>query len=647
VTARRGAPPRAVALVAAALAVLAALLGPARPATADPVLSATGLRQEPGLVEFFLSVGGLQPGTTIDPTTVAVSVAGERLPVRSAAQVATTGKDAKAPRRLAVLVLDVSGSMTGPPIDAARTAAAQYAAGLPPDVEVAIVAVSTEAATVLAPTADRARVRGVIDGLRADGETALYDGLRVAAGLAGNGRYAERRVLVLSDGADTTSKTPLAAAREAIAAARTPFDTVAFRTEDGTTEVLADLAKRTGGRAYSAADTAALAGAFRSAAGAFAVQLLVTAEVPPRLGGEQVRLEISAQVGGDVVRTSVPARLASDPRAARPPAPAVAQGPPLAVLGGVLGVVFLGLLLVGLMLFSPLLDFSRQRRRLAQVDRFALTPPPIRTATDGAMARAALAVTAQVVRSPGRQERIAAQLERANLRLRPHEWLLIRALLSFAAGVVLALFAGPLGFLAGVVLTWLGTALYRRNRADKRARAFANQLPDALQLIIGSLRSGFSLTQAIEAMIRELADPLSTEFARAMGETRLGVPLEDALERVAARISCADLSWAVVAIRVQREVGGNLAEVLETTVGTMRERSSLHRHVRALSAEGRLSAYVLIALPFALGGFMLLFRRDYLRPLYTQPIGVLMLGVGAGLMAVGAIWMSRMVKIRV
>jgi tight adherence protein B len=348
------------------------------------------------------------------------------------------------------------------------------------------------------------------------------------------------------------------------------------------------------------------------------------------------------------VSTSVGARLAADPRAGvRPPASVAADGLPVAVLGGMAGVVFLGLLIIGLMVFSPMLDLSRQRRRLAQVERFALTARRPPAATDGVMARAALAVTAQVVRSPGLEERIAAQLERANLRLRPHEWLLIRFLLSLAAGALFALFAGLLGLLAGIVAMWVGTAAYRSNRADKRARAFASQLPDALQLIIGSLRSGFSLTQAIEAMIRELPDPLSTEFSRAMGETRLGVPLEDALERVATRMACADLSWAVVAIRVQREVGGNLAEVLETTVATMRERASLRRHVRALSAEGRLSAYVLVALPFVLAGFMLLFRRDYLRPLYTEPIGLLLLGGGAVLVLVGTFWMSRIVKIKI
>jgi Flp pilus assembly protein TadB len=189
--------------------------------------------------------------------------------------------------------------------------------------------------------------------------------------------------------------------------------------------------------------------------------------------------------------------------------------------------------------------------------------------------------------------------------------------------------------------------MHQRRRADRRTRAFATLLPDALQLRIGSLRTGFSLSQAIDAMARELPDPISTEFGRALAETRLGVDLEDALERLADRMKSTDLAWAVVAVRVQREVGGNLAEVLETTMDTMRERDALRRHVRALSAEGRLSAWVLIALPIGVGAFMFLFRAEYLRPLYTEPLGILMLSGAVILVAVGAFWLSRVVKVEV
>jgi tight adherence protein B len=233
------------------------------------------------------------------------------------------------------------------------------------------------------------------------------------------------------------------------------------------------------------------------------------------------------------------------------------------------------------------------------------------------------------------------------MRLRPHEWVLLRACAAVAVGALMFLVLGWPGLLVGVALGWLLTMGYRSIKASRRSNLFAEQLPDALQLVIGALRSGFSLPQALDAVVRESPEPVGAEFGRALAEHRLGADLSDALEGVVHRTSSDDLNWAVMAIRIQREVGGNLAEVLQTTVDTIRERARLRRHVRSLSAEGRLSAWVLIALPILLGLFMFTFRRDYLRPLYTEPIGLAMLLVGGGLLAIGIVWMSRTVKVEV
>jgi Flp pilus assembly protein TadB len=163
--------------------------------------------------------------------------------------------------------------------------------------------------------------------------------------------------------------------------------------------------------------------------------------------------------------------------------------------------------------------------------------------------------------------------------------------------------------------------------------------------VIGSMRSGFSLPQALDSLVRESPDPVATEFGRALAEHRLGADVSDALERLAHRTRSEDLGWAVMAVRIQREVGGNLAEVLQTTVDTMRERGRLRRHVRSLSAEGRLSAWVLIGLPIALGMFMFFFRPGYMAPLVTNPFGVIMLIGGGLLFVIGIFWMSRVVKV--
>jgi Flp pilus assembly protein TadB len=313
------------------------------------------------------------------------------------------------------------------------------------------------------------------------------------------------------------------------------------------------------------------------------------------------------------------------------------------------GLVFAALLGLFLVVLVPVMAGGRKRRRLAEVQHYRITEDTEETSAlpGGAITRTALAVTEQVVRSGGWEGHFAVQLDRAGMKLRPHEWVLLRVVVVIATAGVLTLALGLIALPFGVAFGWLATAAYHRSRARRRADRFTGALPEALQLVIGSLRSGFSLQQAIEGMVREADEQVATEFGRALAEIRLGMELEEALERLAQRRNNPDLAWTVMAIRVQREVGGNLAEVLNTTVNTIRERELLRGHVRALSAEGRISAWILVALPVVMGGFMFLFRPEYVRPLVTDSRGVLMLLVAVSLLCIGAFWLSRAVRVEV
>ena len=153
-------------------------------------------------------------------------------------------------------------------------------------------------------------------------------------------------------------------------------------------------------------------------------------------------------------------------------------------------------------------------------------------------------------------------------------------------------------------------------------------LPDTLQLMAGSLSAGYSMPQAVDTVVREANPPISTEFNRALVETRLGVDLEDALDGIADRMESVDFAWVVMAIRIQREVGGNLAEVLTTVAATLRERERLRRQVQVLSAEGRLSAWILGGLPIVFALYLLLVRPDYLLPMVQNVLGWIMIGHG-------------------
>ncbi|MFC4058827.1 type II secretion system F family protein [Planomonospora corallina] len=675
------------------------LAGP--PAAVDgPSLAVSAVRAVPGAAEFYLTARDLPEGVSLERARITVHAGG--VPLAATAEPAGTG-DADAPARAVVIVFDASGSMAGRALTEARGAALRYAAAVPADVRIGLVRVGDRAETALEPTTDRDAFTAAVRGLRARGETALYDG--VTAGrelLAASG--GDRRLLVLSDGADTSSGTSLNLLALRLRRDPVPVDVVAFgtRTDDGALRRLA--ASGTGsGRVRHATGDGELAEAFLSAAASFSAPVRVTVRVPDSLAGRTARLTVEVRAGGrtshapqgggappppdgaspdgaspdgaspddaspdgaspdgaspdggePVVASATTtvrfaAALPSASSAGPPAAAAPSAGPPAWLYPAGIAALLLAVAAAAAALAPPRRGLSAAR--LAQLDLAAGG----RTAAAGGagaailgVPEAALALTDKVVRARGRHERLTARLEEAGMKLLPHEWTLLRIGVAAGAALVLGLLLSPLaGILLGPGPAWAGCELYRRNRASRRARLFAEHLPDALQLVVGSLRSGFSLGQALAALVKEAAEPVSTEFGRALAETRLGVDLEDALERAAERTRCRDLSWLVMAIRIQHEVGGNLAEIMATAVDTMRERAQLRRHVRTLTAEGRLSAYVLTGLPIGIGAWMFAIREEYVRPLYTEPLGITMLVAAVLLVAAGAFWMSRLVKVEV
>jgi len=199
-------------------------------------------------------------------------------------------------------------------------------------------------------------------------------------------------------------------------------------------------------------------------------------------------------------------------------------------------------------------------------------------------------------------------------------------------------------FLAvGILAPWMYLGLAR----NRRRKAFGKALPDTLQLISGSLAAGLSLAQALDTVANDGAEPVASEFRRVLVETRLGVNLENALAGVAERFESKDFGWVVMAIGIQRQVGGNLAELLDSVAATMREREYLRRQVAALAAEGKLSAIVLGVLPPLFVLYLCATNWTYVSVLFTDIRGILMLASGTLWLGVGVFWMSRLVKVEV
>jgi tight adherence protein B len=245
-------------------------------------------------------------------------------------------------------------------------------------------------------------------------------------------------------------------------------------------------------------------------------------------------------------------------------------------------------------------------------------------------------------------EKLDAQLEAAGVSLRSGEFVvgtigagLIGAVLG-AALLQNLLLAGVTG-LVGALLPTLILRMSLNRRSDK----MRDQLPDVLTIMASSLRAGHSFLQALDTVAREIPAPANVEFQRLVAEIRLGRPAEDALESLADRIGSADFRWAVLAVNIQREVGGNLAEILDNVSDTLRERATIRRQIGVLTAEGRLSGWVLALLPFAIGLYMFAVNPDYVSLLFTTQIGLFMLGTAAVLLVLGILWMRKIVNIDV
>ena len=268
-------------------------------------------------------------------------------------------------------------------------------------------------------------------------------------------------------------------------------------------------------------------------------------------------------------------------------------------------------------------------------------------ANEPAMQQAKDAAEKVLANNQALYQRIARRLAGAGSDLKPAEWLLIHISIFLISGVVGVILGSiPLGvffLVLGAFLPWWWLG-FKRNRRFKK---FESLLPDTLQLMSGSLAAGLSLAQSVDTIVREGQEPISSEFRRVLVETRLGVSLEDAFDGVAERFQSQDFAWVVMAIRIQRQVGGNLGELLNTVSDTMREREYMRRQVSALAAEGKMSAWVLGGLPPAFLGYLLVARRSYVMILFTDPRGWLMIGAMGVMLGLGILWMNKLANVEV
>jgi len=246
-------------------------------------------------------------------------------------------------------------------------------------------------------------------------------------------------------------------------------------------------------------------------------------------------------------------------------------------------------------------------------------------------------------------QRLAIELQRADLKFTPAEFVAINiaaAIMGFLLALVLGHTNFAFGLLGGIIGFYI-PRLWMKQLQSKRLTMFNNQLNDTLILLANSIRSGYSLQQAMETVSRELPPPVSVEFSRVTREVSLGLSLDEALMHMLERINSEDLDLIITAINIQHSVGGNLAEILDTIAHTIRERVRIKGQIRALTAQQRISGNVISLLPFALAAFMFMFNQGYFKSMWEEPCGLMMMGYGIFSILIGYLIIQQITKIEV
>ncbi len=629
-----------------AVAVLAAICSllwiPVAAAQSDLELQVDGLDIS-GAPEIGATITAPASAVGIDPSRLRFRVGenGERVDVT----VRTIGEQ----NLQVVLLIDTSGSMRGEPLAAAKTAAAQFVQTMPDVVPIAVLGFGATAAQPTLFSADRSPLTTAIEGLQASGETALYDALTTAAQLFDPDESGRRVAVVLTDGGDTVSSAGLADAVAALTESNVEVNVVSLVTSESDPAALAELVSARDGTVVAASDPVGLTAAYERVAALLANRFSLEWS-SSNSGPTDLEIRLTAPDGFYVFSSEIDLPSSKSPTVAGettvvPPSLDASLNASSFVPETTTGkLMMVGLALMFLAIATATISIILAppgNRQLAREFKFERPSGP----QFSKPIRRLIAWFERRLASLSAYDRLALALDRAAVRLNPAEF----SALLFGGGIVAVFFGAAIrsigvGLLLAIVVA-MTTWLVLKVRTERRRNAFAEQLDTTLTMMAGSLRAGYGINQAVDTVATETEAPTSEEFQRVTTEVRLGKSLPQSLRSAAERVECEDFEWAVQAIEINNEVGGNLAEVLENVAGTIRARTTVKRRIRALSAEGRISALVLYLLPFVMFVWIRLTNPEYVGEMTGSSLGQRMLILAAFLLIVGAVWLRRIIRL--
>jgi tight adherence protein B len=541
-----------------------------------------------------------------------------------------------------VLVLDASLSMRGAPIAGAVQAARAFLDARSANEQVAIVAFSDRTHVIQSFTSDSAKLRAALAVPPALSEgTHIYDAVGTALTMVHNANIHVASIVLLSDGADTGSRQSLAYASASAERGRVRIFTIGLRSGAFDPTPLRQLASGTSGSFTATANPDQLAPIYSALSSRLANEYLVSYRSPAG-PGEQVSVTVSvAGEGHSVVSYATPA-LSAKPTG--PFYPALrdrvwrSPGAPVVIA-----------LLVATLVGFGISTFSRPRPKTlrARLSQFVSVP----LSDDEYRGRTVTGVASRVAseRRPQRDwwVRFVRDVELADLTLSPERIAIYAISGAVIAGIFLAAIIGsPLAAIVGLVVPFAVVSSIRR-RVRRKRDLFTEQLPDNLQVLASALRAGHSLVGALSVVVDDAEEPTRSEFRRVVADERLGVLLEDALQVVVERMQSSELAQVSLVASLQRRTGGNSAEVLDRVVETIRERAELRRLVKTLTAQGRISRWIVTALPIALFLMISLINPQYVAPLVNTSGGRIVLLIAAMFVAGGSFVINKIVDIKV
>lgn len=556
-----------------------------------------------------------------------------------------------------VVVIDNDRSLPNGNLQLSMDAAKSVLPGVGPIRRVGVVSTAKLGSrTETSLTDDSDSVASAVDDVIADGDAATWDALRRAAEMLTASDAPMKRVVAYLGVPDKLSTTSPGAAETALRLADARLDVMALGSAPPVGR-LAEMVGVTGGSLRQLASDEDYAGATEAQLERLGAQYHLTFAAP---GGDERLVDLEVAVPGQgeplvasVERSSINVGAAglSPPEASRSLVGSLMSNAAvrwLAIL--LLAASVIGFVWSVLNMVVP--DANSLSSRLQVYEEADGSTGADDDGEHGMMSvpilQRAVDFTGEMAEKRGFLESIEVSLERASLPLRAAEAMFFVACASVLLGILATVLTGSL--LMGFVVIGFGLMIPKAVLdflVRRRQKKFVALLPDMLTLLAGTLKAGYSITQAFEAVSKEVEEPMGKELRRVVTEHRLGRTLEDALDATAERMGSDDFAWTVMAIKIQREVGGNLAELLLTVADTMTQRERLRRDVNSLTAEGRISAFILGLLPPALGVVMFVMNREYISSLFTPGLGYFMIGAAVVAMVVGFVWMKKIITIEV